>query len=90
MQIDISYVQKPPEYKKRKGELYISTRLIYKILTKIGRPSKQMPLQPYRTRPQVSHPKCETIVEIKDLKDLPLEPLPAIYEVQADFMNGGC
>ena len=27
-QIDISFVQKPPGYKKRKGELYISTRLI--------------------------------------------------------------
>ena len=89
-QIDISYVQKPPGYKKRKGELYISTRLIYKILTKIGRPSKQMPLQLYCTRPQISHPKCEMIVEIKNLKNLPLEPLLAIYEIQADFMNGGC
>ena len=27
-QIDISFVQKPPGYKERKGELYISTRLI--------------------------------------------------------------
>ena len=49
-----------------------------------------MPLQSYCTRPQVSRPKREMIVEIKNLKDLPLEPPPAIYEVEADFMNGGC
>ena len=36
LQIDISYIQKPSGYKKRKGELYINTRLIYKILIKIG------------------------------------------------------
>src|SRR5438067_13503351 len=60
-----------------------------KILTKIGRPQKQMPLHPYRTTPQVS-PKKRITVEVKSLKDLALEPLPDIYEVQADFINGGC